>query len=169
MTMALSADLVARIEKALPARLAWELAKAIATDPITDREFIEEVLANLEGAWRAPFLGLPEEAWRPELDRSQNIVLGGFIGRSIVTPLYLVALLNQDLLDSRVWTYPDNGGYDLGYNTLVRRLLDDGEAHGSSNNTLIDRCGATARKHARRARQRLMAAGFYLTPLRSAA
>jgi hypothetical protein len=153
-----------RIEAALPARLMWRMTANMAAnpDPTTDKDFLNRVAAAFAIHRDDAFSGLDgarQEKMKARLKRVSDLVLDPFIGRSLPTSLHATKVLIQDLLESGVWTYPDGGAFEVAYGALAEVIWSD-----ERNVESLTATERSATKNARKMRERLKAAGYYLRP-----
>lgn len=151
-----------RIERALPARLVWHIAKNIqdgVSGTVTDEgaDELRAIIAALETSFNATLTGM-EDAARYKLARrlyrACQIVTGDLADRPVATALVAVRELVANLITDGLWEM------DPEFDTAWDRLAE--AVYGTDSNAeLLDRVDRSGTRYGRAALSRLQGDGYY--------
>jgi hypothetical protein len=159
-----------RVELALPAVLAWSIAKAILRDSrLTEdgRARGGRIIADLAAASLEPFADLlPSEQskLKRRVNRLSYKLTGLFVAEEIVDLMWALHEALRILCEADALVIIDGGAFDLGWSGLTRWCFEDDpttEGQGEANARLFDGREGKGRKMGHRLLAEFQREGLY--------
>jgi hypothetical protein len=142
-----------RIERALPARLVWHVAKSIEDGGGQ----VDAILAGLEASFNATLEGLDDGArlkLARRLYRACQVVTSGLEDRPVATALVAAREMVFALIDDGLWEMdPD---FDRAWDALATAIYE-----GDGNAELLETVDRSGTRYGRAALRRLQGEGYY--------
>jgi len=143
-----------RIERALPARLGWHVAKSIETHSTSQ---IGTIVADLEASFNATLESVSDKdrlRLARRLYRVCQVVTGDLADRPVATALVAARELVAQLITADLWDM--DPAFDRAWDALATAVY---EADGNAE--LLDRVDRSGTRYGRAALSRLQGEGYY--------